>query len=84
MVKESYANIVGMKDKTVHVRGKWISFSKEQIDQTYNLNERKNVSKFKKLVKEPDFQKIIDLLTNGKGKWNTTKKNPHESIAKGA
>ena len=44
----------------------------------------KNGSKFKKLVKEPDFQKIVDLLTYGKGKWNTTKKTPHEPIARGA
>ena len=36
-----------------------------------------------KLVKEPDFQKIVDLLTDGKGKWNAIRKNPHESIAKG-
>ena len=84
MVKEFYANMVGMKDKTVYVRGKWISFSKEQIDQTYNLKERKNGSKFKKLVKEPYFQKIVDLLTEGKGKWNTTRKNPYESIARRA
>ena len=55
MVKELYANMVGMKDKTVYVRGRWINFSKEQIDQIYNLNERKNGSKFKKLVKEHDF-----------------------------
>ena len=55
VVKEFYANMVGMKDKTVYIRGKWISFSREQIDQTYNLHERKNGSKFKKLVKEPDF-----------------------------
>ena len=75
--KEFYANIVGMKDKTVYVRGKWISFNREQIDLTYNLQERKNESKFKKLVKEPDFQKIVDLLTDGKGKWNATRKNPH-------
>ena len=31
-----------------------------------------------------DYRKILDLLTDGKGKWNTTKKNPHESIARGA
>ena len=68
VVKEFYANMVGMKDKTVYVRGKLISFSREQIDQTYNLNERKNGSKFKKLLKEPDFKKIVDLLTDGKGK----------------
>ena len=68
----------------MYVRGKWISFSREQIDQTYNLEERKNRSKFKKLVKEPNFQKIVDLLTYGKGKWNAIRKNPHESIAIGA
>ena len=28
-------------------------------------------------------QKIVDLLTDGKGKWNATRKNPHESIARG-
>ena len=59
--------MVGMKDKTIYIIGKWISFNREQIYQTYNLNKRKNVSKFKKLVKEPDFQKIVDLLTDGKG-----------------
>ena len=72
MVKEFYSNMVGIKDNAIFVKGKWISFSREQIDQTYNLNERKSGSKFKRLVKEPDFQKIVDLLTNGKGKWNAT------------
>ena len=38
--------------------GKWISFRREKIDQTYNLNERKNGSKFKRLVKEPNLQKV--------------------------
>ena len=55
MVKELYANMVGMKEKTEHVRGKWISFRREKIDQTFNPNERKNGSEFKKLVKELDF-----------------------------
>ena len=44
----------------------------------------KNGSKFKRLVEKPYHQKIVDLLTDGKGKWNATKKNHHESIAKGA
>ena len=26
----------------------------------------------------------MDFLTGGKGKWNSTKKNPHESILKGS
>ena len=55
VVKEFYTNMVGMKDKTVYVKNKWISFSMEEIDKTYNLNEMKNGSKFKRLVKEPDF-----------------------------
>ena len=55
MVKEFYSKMVGMKEKTVYVIGKWISFSREKINQTFNLNERKNGSKFKKLVKEPNF-----------------------------
>ena len=84
VVKEFYANMVDMKDKKVYIRGKWISFNREQINQTYNLNERKNCSKFKKLVKEPDFHKFVDLLNDGKGKWNATRKNPHESISRGS
>ena len=32
VVNEFYANMVGMKDKTVYVKGKWISFNMELID----------------------------------------------------
>ena len=84
VVKEFFSNMVGMKDKVVYVRGKWISFGREQINQTFNLQERKNGSKFKRLVEALDYQKIVALLTDGKGKWNATMKNPHESIARGA
>ena len=45
---------------------------------------RKDGSKFKRLVEAPNCQKIVDLLTDGKGEWNATRKNPHESIARGA
>ena len=68
-----------MKKNAVYVRGNWISFNQEQINQNYNLHERKNGSNLKKLVKEPDFQKIVDLLTDGKGKCNATRKKSHES-----
>ena len=83
-MKEFHANMVGMKDKAVYVRGKWISFGKEQIYQTYNLTEMKDESKFKRLVETPDFQKIVDLMTDGKGKCNATRRNPHESIVRRA
>ena len=35
-------------------------------------------------MEAPDYPKIVDLLTGGKGKWIATRKNPHESISKGA
>ena len=76
--------MVGLREKTCFAKGQWISFSKEKIDETFNLKERKNGSKFKRLVKDPDYQKILDLLTDGKGKWSSTRKNPHESIARGS
>ena len=76
MVKEFYANMVGTKDKAVYVRGRWVSFSREQINKTFNLRERKDESKLKRLVEAPNFQNIVDLLTDGKGKWNATRKNP--------
>ena len=55
-------------------------FRREQIDQMYNLQEMKNGSKFKRLVETPDYQKIVDLLTDGNGKWNATKKS-HTSLS---
>ena len=54
LVKEFYANMVGEKGK-VYVRGKWISFSIETINEMFNLKVRKNGSKFKKLLKEPEY-----------------------------
>ena len=50
----------------------------------FNLKEQKDGSKFKKLVKELGYQKIVDLLTNGKGKWKSIKKTPYESISRGS
>ena len=84
LVNEFYANMVGVKGKTVCVKGKWISFNREKVNETFNMKEQKDGSKFKKLVKEPKYQKIVDLLTNGKGKWKATRKTIHESIARGS
>ena len=66
------------------VRGKWISFRKEKINETFNLNEQRDGSKFEKLLKKPKYHKIVDLLTNGKGKWKAIRKTPHQSIAIGS
>ena len=84
LVKEFYANMVGVKGKKVCVRLKWISFSREKINETFNLEVQKDGSKFKTLLKEPEYQKIVDLLIGGKGKWKATRKTPHESVARGS
>ena len=47
-VKEFYANMVGVKWKAVCVKGKWISFSGEKINETFNLKVQKDGSKLKK------------------------------------
>ena len=83
LVKEFFANMVEEEGRKVYVRGKWIDFSKEKINGLFNLKVQKDGSKFKRLLKEPEYQKIVDLLTAGKGKWKATKKTPYESIARG-
>ena len=45
MVKEFYANMVGMKDKTIYVRNKWISFNREEIEK--NLQSEQEEEWFK-------------------------------------
>ena len=49
----------------------------------FNLKVQKDGSKFKKLLKEQDYQKIVDLLTARKGKWKGTKETLNKSISRG-
>ena len=49
-----FANLVGKKEKMCYIRGKWISFNREEINKTYNMKEQKDGSKFKKLLKDPN------------------------------
>ena len=44
---------------------------------------QKDGLKFKKQLREPEHQKIVDLLTVGKGELKGTKKTPFKSIARG-
>ena len=55
VIKEFYSNMVGLREKTYYVRGKRISFSREKINETFNLKELKDGSMFKKLLKESDY-----------------------------
>ena len=50
----------------------------------FQLKELKHGSKFKKLVDKLNHEKIVNLLIVGKGRWETTKKNPHQAISRGS
>ena len=56
----------------------------KKINEMFKLKELKHGSKFKKLVENPDHEKIIDLLTARQGKWEATRKNPHYAINRGS
>ena len=83
LAREFYANMVGMKEDTVFVRGVWVPFGNKRINEMFKLKELKHGSKFKKPVENPNHEKIIDLLTTGQGKWEATKKNTHYAINRG-
>ena len=65
LAREFYANLVGMREDSVYVRGVWVPFGHKRINEMFKLKELKHSSKFKKLVENPDHEKIIDLLTVG-------------------
>ena len=73
-----------MKEDSVCIRGIWVPMGLERINEVFQIKDPKNGSKYKKLLKEPNHEKIVEFLTAGKGKWNATKKNPHESINRGS
>ena len=84
LAMEFYASMVGMREDTIYVQGVWVPFGHKRINEMFKLKELKHDSKFKKLVENPDHEKIIDLLTAGQGKWEATKKNPHYAITRGS
>ena len=84
VVRELYANMIEMKEDSIIIRGIWVPMGHERINEVLQIKDPKNGSKYKKLLREPNHEKIVEFLTAGKGKWNATKKNPHESINRGS
>ena len=66
LVREFYSNMVGQKEKTLYVRGIWISFNSNGINKMLKQSDLKDGSKFKKLQKDPHYKKILELLSIGK------------------
>ena len=84
VVKDFYSNMIDMRDDSVYVRGVWVPIGHERINKVLQIKDPKNGSKFRRLLSEPNHDKIVDFLTAGKGKWSSAKKNPHESINRGS
>ena len=82
--KEFYTNMVGRKGIQCYVKGKWVSFNREDINQLLKLGKLKDGSKFKKLKENPEFQKICELITGGNGEWKGNTKITYESMARGS
>ena len=79
-----YANMVGMKVDSVYVRGVWVPFGDRIINEMFKLRDFKHGLKYKKLIENPNYEKILNRLTGEEGKWQVTKKNPHHAIKRGA
>ena len=76
--------MVGMKDDSVYVRGVWVSLNDRRINEVFKLRDFEHGSKYKKLLENPNYKKIVKRLTGEEGKWEVTKKNPHHAIKRGA
>ena len=83
MVREFYANLRDMKELQCYVRGKWVSFNRHTINHLCGLEKISDSAKFKRLEKNPDYQKILEVLTDGQGEWKGSKKIPNVSISRG-
>ena len=83
VVREFYSNLVGRKDNTVYVRGVWVPYGAQAINQVYGMAGHKHGSKFKKLLENPDLKKITEKLTDGKAQWRQEKGGP-KALNKGS
>ena len=60
--REFYANMVGMKDDSVFVRGVWVPFDDRSINEMFKLRDYKHGSKYKKLLESPNYKKMLNLM----------------------
>ena len=49
------------------MRGKWVSFGRQTINHMCGLGKLSDREKFRRLKKNPYYQKILEELTDGKG-----------------
>ena len=62
VVREFYANMMEMKEDSVCVRGIWVPMGHERINEVLKIKDPKNGSKYKKLLREPNHEKIVEFV----------------------
>ena len=60
--------MIDMKEDAEYARGVWVPMGHERINEVLQIKDPKNGFKYKKLIREPNHEKIMDFLTSGKGK----------------
>ena len=60
LLREFYANMLGMKDNYVYVRGVWVPFddkriNDKRINDVFKLGDFNHGSKYKKLLENPNY-----------------------------
>ena len=76
IVREFYSNLVGRKENSIFVRGVWVPYGAKTINAIYGMEGHKHGSKFKKLLANPNREKIVRKLTDVKVQWNQEKEAP--------
>ena len=76
IVREFYSNLVGRKENSVFVIGVWVPYGAETINAIYGMAGQRHGSKFKKLLANPNREKIVRKLTDGKVQWDQEKGAP--------
>ena len=76
VVQEFYSNFVGRKDSSVYIRGVWVPYGANAINEVYGMAGQRHGSKFKKLLANPNREKIVRKLTDGKVQWDQEKGAP--------
>ena len=69
VVREFYSNLVGRKENSIFVKGVWVPYGAETINEMYGMEGQKHGSKYKKIADIPNCEKIARKLTDGKVKW---------------
>ena len=82
VVREFYSNLVGRKENPVFVGGVWVPYGAKTINEMYGMEGQKNGSKFKKLMNNPNREKMAKRLTDGKGQWKKGK-GEQETLSRG-